>query len=208
MVQDDTNISRYFNKKSKKMVKEHDKKGIPQSMKYQIDDIMSYNVGSAFDVGSGPGTLLINLFELGLNKGYGIDLSPSMNNYATERLITSGIDKNAFEIYEGSFLELDANITPEAISLHRVICCHPDRQGMIAKSISYKPKVITLTIPRDTPLHRLFFLILKLSAKVFSRLSIYNHRIHTIQAQLLDSGYSLSTENKSFIWTTLTFIKD
>jgi len=199
-----TNISNFFDKESKSMKDRHEDEGIPESMQQQVQAIIDAKVGTALDVGSGPGSLLLELLRGGTDKVIGLDLSADMNKVAHDR-----VEKEEFSdrvtLYEGSFLDLTIAEQPEAVSLHRVLCCHPDREGMLRQSVSYKPSIITLSIPREWKLFRLSVAMLGVVAKIKKSFRPYIHSQKSVDTQLLSEGYQLTSRHKGRWWITSTY---
>ncbi|MHA2502490.1 MAG: class I SAM-dependent methyltransferase, partial [Candidatus Kariarchaeaceae archaeon] len=169
-----------------------------------VDAIVEAGSKLALDVGSGPGNLVIELLKGGIPHVIGLDLSEDMNTVAKERLGQEDLsDRVTF--YYGSFLDVDLEENPDAISLHRVLCCHPDREGMLAKSVSYNPEIITLCIPRDWKIVRALLGVVGIIAKLRSSFRPFVHTQQSINTQLASDGYGLISQHKGFWWVTSTY---
>jgi len=180
--------------------------GIPDSMKYQIDALVDNEVKLVLDIGSGPGELLITAIAKGVDQGIGLDLSPEMVKTAEKRLKSTPY-QNKIEFHCENFLEKELAIKPEAISLHRVICCHPNRQQMLQQSITYQPKIITLTIPRQWLLLRVLVGIYSVISRVTGSFRPYIHNQKQIDQQLQQAGYQIQSRQKGWVWVTTTYQK-
>ncbi|OLS29352.1 MAG: hypothetical protein HeimC2_00770 [Candidatus Heimdallarchaeota archaeon LC_2] len=197
-------ISRFFDDESVSFAKKHDEKGVPWSAQAQIDDIVLSGAKTAIDVGSGPGSVMKGMIEGGLDHVAGVDLSDDMNKLALERLEYANIDASKYSITNESFLSLEHQKV-DAISLHRVLCCHPDREGMLDKSISYNPKIISLTVPRPWLLMKLVIKIYAFFAKRKGNFHPYGHSQKGIDNQLLNNKYEIIARKKGFAWVQTTY---
>lgn len=206
MTQEEDNIGRFFDAEGKNMVKKHEEDGIPGSAKIQVDAIIASKSKKALDVGSGPGSVLIGLLEGGVDEVIGVDLSEEMIKLSKDRISSRDLEERVTH-YNGSFLEYDLEDDVDAISLHRVLCCHPDREGMLDKAMSVNPKAITLTVPRDWKIARMIVGVLNILAKKFDKFSPYYHAQKNIDKQILDQGYQIVNQNKGKIWVTTSYSK-
>ncbi|MHA1975905.1 MAG: class I SAM-dependent methyltransferase [Candidatus Hodarchaeales archaeon] len=196
-------IGRVFDKLSSMFIRK-DKKGIENSALHHIDMILQHKeeISTVIDVGSGAGGLMISLLEEGFDCIIGVDLSSKLSHEARDRINTLGLSERA-KVIEGSFLSLKEEST-DAISMHASMCCYPDSDAMLNKSVSLTPKVITITIPRDRLIFRFGLGIIK----IFQLMKFFHiHRIKDIDYKLLSSNYELSNIKNSFVWTTRTYLE-
>ena len=196
-------IGRVFDRLSSMFIRK-DKRGIENSALHHVDMILQYKeeISTVIDVGSGAGGLMINLLEEGFECVIGVELSSKLSNEARNRIKAMGLTDRS-KIIEGSFLSLKEK-SSDAISLHASMCCHPDSEAMLTKSVSLTPKVITLTIPRDRILFRSGLRLIK----IFQLIKFFHiHRIKDVDSKLLSSNYVISDVKNTFIWTTRTYLE-
>lgn len=196
-------ISSFFDSESSAMIERHEKNGIPESARIQVQDIIHAGAKSVVDVGSGPGSVLIELLDQGVQSGVGIDLSPEMNRIARQRLKDRGYEERV-QICEGSFLEQELETT-EAISLHRVLCCHPNREGMLQQASRLRPQTISLTVPRDWKALRLLVGLYGLVARITGSFRPFIHPQKRIDQQLQAMDYQVQNRHKGLMWVTTTY---
>lgn len=197
-------ITSFFNDESKDMWERHEEDGIPKSMKQQVKSIINAQPDLVLDVGSGPGSLIIQLLEQGVDSAIGLDLSDSMNDIALRRLKQRNWEDKV-KLLKGDFLTTDIDKTPDAISLHRVLCCHPDRNAMLQKSVTYQPKTITVTIPRDWKILRMVVGIIGLIAKFTDSFRPYIHSQKSVDEKMTKLGYYKENQEKDWWWVTTTY---
>lgn len=197
-------IKSFFNAESKSMASRHDNKGIPSTAQAQVDDILSTEAKIVIDVGSGPGSVMIKLLGGDVEHVYGVELSDKMNEIAKERIENEDIDPSRYSLTNQSFLDLEQKQV-DAVSLHRVLCCHPDREGMLNKSISYKPHIVTLTVPRPWLFMRFVIKIFAIFAKRSGNFHPYGHSQEGIDKQMLENNYSVKSRKKGFFWVQTSY---
>ncbi len=68
----------------------------------------------------------------------------------THRTLNTYLDVITASIFEGDFMTLDERIDNADICLlDKVVCCYPDAQGLVQKSLAKTKQVYGLTYPRD-----------------------------------------------------------
>lgn len=197
-------IAGFFDNEGSGMLKRQLDNGIPKSAELHISSIAENNTKVAIDVGSGPGSIVLGLLENGVQRVIGVDLSDEMCKIAKERISEKRLDSRS-EIIKGSFLEIDQPKDLDAISLHRVLCCHPDRELMLEKSMENMPKTISITIPRSWLVGRILMGFVGLFARLFNTFRPYIHSQKVIDNQLQERGYSKVNEYKTFVWVTSVY---
>jgi magnesium-protoporphyrin O-methyltransferase len=204
---EDDIIRRLFDKEAYKYAAEDDKE-LKSTAKHQIEMIIANKpeIQTALDVGSGTGGVMVSLLEKGIKKVYGVDLSTKMVSMARQRLAKHNF-KEMSEVIDGNFLAIDHPDQSDAVSMHRVLCCYPDRKEMLEKTLEMNPVLITLTVPRDD---RWFIKIaqgfLVVIRKLLPNLPLgYIHSLREIDRQLNLAGFQVINSKKERFWVTKTF---
>ena len=196
-------ISNTFNSQSGHFDKQ-DTKGLGKTAEEHVKQITKNKYHTAIDVGSGTGGILEGLLDNQLDFVYGVDLAPKMIKLAQQRLEKKGYTEKS-KIENISFLDYSFEKDLDAVSLHRVLCCHPDRQAMLDKAISGNPKLIVLTIPRRWFFMRIALKLVSVLRKIKPGFRPYLHSYKQIDQQLQKSNYQLIDTFKTFIWVTKTY---
>lgn len=200
-------ISSFFDRESRSMIERHETKGIPASAKKHVEAIVQAKAKTALDVGSGPGSIALELLKSGVPKVMGIDLSPKMNEIAMERLKNKGYDETQFSFSAGSFIDLTVEEPIDAVSVHRVMCCHPEGKRIAEKSTDLKPKIIVNTMPRDWKLLKAILAPIGWLAGKRGAFRPYVHSQKEIDQTFERSGYRLKEREKSIMWVTSVYEK-
>ncbi len=200
-------ICKCFNSNSISTMRRHDGRDISITERRHVNQINSMGAKSALDVGSGSGSILLELLKSGIDKVIGVDLSPKINELARIRIQKQGFSPEIFIIHDGSFLDL-VPIDVDAISLHRVLCCHPDRLAMLEQSIAHNPKILTITIPRTWLIFRFLVASHSLIARITNGFRTFIHSKKSIDQQLINAGYKITSRNRGWIWITTSYIKE
>ncbi len=199
-------IGRFFSKEASGWGERHDDKGIPASAKLHVDAVIENNSESVIDVGAGPATVLLKMIEGGVKEGTAVDLSEEMCREAERRVRENSLEDRV-RVVKGSFLEVEVPVS-DAVSLHRVLCCHPDREGMIERALMADPSLVVITIPRSfAPLRLLVNLIIGIKELFSKGFRPYIHKESEVIAQMQDKGFNLEKRTTKGPWVTLVFKK-
>lgn len=199
-------IKNFFNKRSPTFDK-NDSKPLKGSDKLHVEFISKHGSKTACDVGFGAGGIVNGLLEEGLDFVYGFELTEDMVPLAKERLKKNNfLDKS--QLMVGSYLDADPNLEFDALSMHFVLCCHPDRDGFLKKSVSYNPNLIVISIPRDRLLFKPILSAFVLIRKIKKGFRPYLHSVKEIDAYMAKHQYKLKEVKNRFASTTRTYVKE
>ena len=131
--------------------KRFEKKGFEASQKQLLAGLeqVGYRGATLLDIGCGVGHLHQSLLENGAHAAAGIDLAPKMLSEARGWAEERGLGDRVNYI-EGDFMELDENIeTADVCLLDKVVCCYPDAQGLVQRSLAKTGRTYALIYPRN-----------------------------------------------------------
>lgn len=100
---------------------------------------------TVLDVGCGIGDLAIETVARGATSATGFDLSPRAIGYARELAATRGVaDRTTFDVGDGSSVPLPP---VDVVVLNRVVCCYPNADGLLDRTLHAAGSVFALTAP-------------------------------------------------------------
>jgi magnesium-protoporphyrin O-methyltransferase len=110
---------------------------------------VGYGGARVLEIGCGVGHLHQTLLERGAADAVGIDLSPKMLEEAAAWAAERGLGARTRYI-EGDFMTLEDEVEPADLTiLDRVICCYPDAEGLLRRSLAKTGRAYALVYPRD-----------------------------------------------------------
>ncbi|HET7235439.1 MAG TPA: class I SAM-dependent methyltransferase [Actinomycetota bacterium] len=100
---------------------------------------------SVLDVGCGVGDLATETIRLGAEWATGLDVSSENIALARRLAAERGVaDRTRFEVGNGVIADLPA---ADVVVLNRVVCCYPDADGLVDRSLAATGSVYALTAP-------------------------------------------------------------
>jgi SAM-dependent methyltransferase len=202
--------SKFFSFFARSYRKRFEKKGLEESQKQLLAGLeqIGYSEATLLDIGCGVGHLHLSLLERGAGAAAGIDLSPKMLSEAKKWAEERGHGDNVNYI-EGDFMEIDGDVAAADVCLlDKVVCCYPDAQGLINKSIAKTRRTYALTYPRD----RWF---VRLGTRVWNSMfwiarSDFRSFVHDpiqIENWIADYGLEKRFEDHTTAWLTQIYVR-
>jgi len=101
------------------------------------------------EIGCGVGYLHQVMLERGAARAYGVDLAPRMLDEARALARERGL-ADRVRYREGDFMDLAPEVAPyEVTLLDRVICCYPDAEGLLGRTLERTERMLGLVYPRN-----------------------------------------------------------
>jgi magnesium-protoporphyrin O-methyltransferase len=131
--------------------------GFEHTQRHLIEGIRAGGVVGAdlLEIGCGPGYLHRALLNAGAARATGIDLSERMLTIARKESHADGVASRV-DYRQGDFTVVADQITDaDVVILDKVICCYPDWERLVERSLEKSRRLYAFTIPRDRALTRL-----------------------------------------------------
>ncbi|MFW2439774.1 MAG: class I SAM-dependent methyltransferase [Arenicellales bacterium] len=187
-----------------------EKKGFEPSQKQLLEGLekAGYMNAKILEIGSGVGHLHQTLLEQGAKSATGIDLASKMISEAQKWADERGLaDRTSY--IEGDFMEIaEAAMDADITVLDKVVCCYPDADGLVHKSLDRTNRVYALTYPRNRWYVRM---VMGMTAWVMktmrSDFRSYVHDPELIERWINDAGFNKVYQNNNLVWLTQVYVK-
>jgi magnesium-protoporphyrin O-methyltransferase len=201
---------RLFSRFARRYRKRYEKKGFEPSQRQLLEGIRHAGIGGArlLEIGCGVGALHQRLIEDGALSALGIDLSERMLNEARDAARVHGlVDRTEYQ--QGDFVEVTDSVEPADVTiLDKVICCYPDAEGLVQKSLARTRRVYAYTIPRNRWITRIGAELLAVGLRLLgSRFRSYVHDPRQVEAWVRAEGFEKRYANNTFIWMTEVYVR-
>lgn len=202
--------NRIFSFFAKRYRKRFAKSGFEASQQQLLQGltVAGYQDMTLLEVGCGVGHLHQTLLERGAQSAVGIELAEQMiveaRNWAEQRELGQRT-----HYIQGDFMEISDSLeSADNVILDKVICCYPDADGLVHRSLDKSQQVYAITIPRDrwyiSIAIGLGALIMKLLGSDFRP---YLHSPEQIEAWITAKGYKKIFQRHTFIWLSQVYQK-
>ena len=163
---------------------------------------------SLLEIGCGRDYLHRALLRLGASRATGVDLSAGMLATARAGAQAEGLAERTVYV-QGDFTHM-ADEIPEAdvVVLDKVICCYPDWESLVDRSLLKTRHLYAFTIPRDRALTRAGLQAMRWGLQGIG--CCYQPFIHDaaqIDARILAGGFRRTYEARTAGWLTRVYAR-
>ncbi|MEA3276977.1 MAG: class I SAM-dependent methyltransferase [Pseudomonadota bacterium] len=160
------------------------------------------------EVGCGPGYLHRALLRSGATRATGVDLSAGMLAIARVEAEADGLHEQT-DYLHGDFTQI-ADEVPDAdvVILDKVVCCYPDWESLVDRSLGKTRRLYALTFPRDRVLTRAGIRAMRWGLGIVN--CCYRPYIHdpaAIQARIEASGFRRVYAARTMTWLTQVYVR-
>jgi magnesium-protoporphyrin O-methyltransferase len=112
---------------------------------------------TVLEIGGGVGELQLELLKRGAASAVNLELSPAYDVEARRLLREAGIEPGRVERRVHDIATDPDGVEPaDVVVLHRVVCCYPDFEGLLAAAASHARRLLVFSHPRRNPGSRAF----------------------------------------------------
>jgi SAM-dependent methyltransferase len=202
--------SRFFSRQARGYRKRLEKKGLEPSQRQLVEGLAraGFQDASILEIGSGVGNLHQTLLEQGAATAVGIDLADRMieeaEHWADERKL-----RDRTRYLQGDFMEIDGQLEQADVTLlDKVVCCYPDADGLIHRSLAKTTRVYGLTYPLDRWYTRAAIGLMAVVMRIIrSDFRPYVHSPGAIESWIAKTGFEKDYENTNLFWLTQIYVR-
>ena len=104
---------------------------------------------TVLDIGSGIGTLTVELLKAGAATATCVDMSAASQAVGAEAARQQGL-ADRIRWVEADFVTIAASLPPaDVVALDRVICCYPTYRSLLQEAAAHSRHFLALSYPRD-----------------------------------------------------------
>jgi magnesium-protoporphyrin O-methyltransferase len=185
-----------------------EKKGFENSQKNLVEGLkqVGFDNATLLEIGCGVGYLHQSLLEQGALTAVGIDLAPKMlseaEGRAAERQLTGRVS-----YLEGDFLEIGGRASEADVCiLDKVVCCYPDAEMLLQKSLAKTKHTYALTYPRDRWFVRLWTRLWNSMLWVLrSGFRTFVHDPGQVERWIVETGFDKRYEATTTAWVSQVY---
>lgn len=197
-------------KTAKKDLRRYLRRGPNKSTRLLLNEIRNDNIkgDSLLDIGGGIGSIQLELFPFGLHHSVNVDASSAYQQVSGQEAQKRGYTEHV-EYYHGDFTEIASTLAPaDIVTLDRVICCYPDVDKLLDKSLQKADKLYGVVFPRKNIFTRigvrlgnLWFQIRK------SDFRTYLHPFQKVDGTIQRHGFRQISHHQTILWNIMLYKK-
>jgi predicted RNA methylase len=142
---------------ARRAAKRYRKRGVDKTARQMIAFLEQRGIDGAtvLEVGGGVGEIHLELLKRGARHAVNLELSPAYDQEAHKLLREAGLedraDRRLLDIAAGE----DRIAPADIVVLHRVVCCYPDYERLLAAVAEHAQRLVVFSYPRRNAISRL-----------------------------------------------------
>jgi len=201
---------RLFSRVARLYSRRYRRAGLEPCQRHLVEGLQRAGIAGAtlLEIGSGVGYLHQHLLEAGAARALGVDLAERMIAEARAQAERRGLATRV-DYLVGDFVAIADSVNNADVTLlDKVICCYPDAETLVRKSLAKTRRVYAFTLPRDRWYTRagatLMAAVLRL---IGSRFRPYVHDPRRVEAWVRGAGFRKQYENQTPVWLTQVYVR-
>jgi 2-polyprenyl-3-methyl-5-hydroxy-6-metoxy-1,4-benzoquinol methylase len=199
---------RFFNQRfARRLANRYRKRGLDTTAQKMVEFLRELGIqgASVLEIGGGVGEIQIELLKLGAARAQNLELSPAYEQQARTLAGQAGVQGRLdWRIHD---LAEDPGGEPaDLVILHRVVCCYPDYQRLLAAAADRTRRALVFSYPPRNLLFRAFYGVFNLVMRLtHSSFRGFAHPPGAMLAALEDHGLRRRVQRRSRIWQIAGF---
>lgn len=156
---------------------------------------------SLLDIGGGIGAIQHELAAAGVGKVTAVDASPAYME-ASRQIADQHNYLDRVEYHTGDFIDIAADLSEaDIVTLDKVVCCYPDMETLVAKSVQLARRYYGLVLPRESWLVRIVQSVINLVTRLRRvPFQMYNHSHEQLERLLNTGGFEEISNTQDIFW--------
>jgi hypothetical protein len=128
------------------------RKGLDRTARRMVDFLVERGVGglSVLEVGGGVGAIQLELLKAGAARAVNLELSPAYEGPAAELAREARVEARRELRVVDVAADPDAVEAADIVILHRVVCCYPEADRLVAVAADHARRALVLSYPPRT----------------------------------------------------------
>jgi SAM-dependent methyltransferase len=192
-------------------VRRYANKGLVASARWVCERLYSAGVTgrTVLEIGGGIGDLQIELLQAGAARATNVELVDTYET-AAGRLIARHRFERRIDRRTGDFA-VDADAVPSAdiVVMHRVVCCYPDPDTLVAAACRHSTDRVAITVPRESWWVKLGFATMNAWFRV-RRIGFraYVHPLGRMIGVAETHRFQVRDEQRGRMWTSMLLARE
>jgi 2-polyprenyl-3-methyl-5-hydroxy-6-metoxy-1,4-benzoquinol methylase len=160
---------RFFGKRfAQRLAKKYRKRGLDKTAREMADFLRGRGIEGAtvLEIGGGVGEIEIELLKAGAARAENLELSSAYEKeartLAEEATVGERVDWRIHDIAE----DPDAVEPADIVVMHRVVCCYPDYERLLAAAAEHARRALVFSYPPRNALSRIFYGVFNLAMRL------------------------------------------
>jgi 16S rRNA G966 N2-methylase RsmD len=193
---------------AKRVARTYRKRGLDPTQSRMVSFLIEHGItnASVLEIGGGVGELQIELLSHGAREATNLEISRNYEAEAATLLVQSGMAARVKRRLVDIAQSPDEVEPADVVVLHRVVCCYPDYQRLLAAAAGHATRILVFSYPPRNYFSRMIIS----SENLFQRLrgSDFRSFVHVPAAMIKAAeaqGMSVSYRYRGLSWCIVGF---
>jgi hypothetical protein len=195
---------RFFNRRfARRLANRYRKRGLDPTAQTMVQFLRQLGIEGAtvLEIGGGVGEIQVELLQLGAARAQNLELSGAYQQPARTLAAQAGVQERLDWRIHDLAQDPGAVAPADLVVLHRVVCCYPDYDRLLAAAADHARRALVFSYPPRNPLSHAFYgvfnLVMRLTRSSFRG---FAHPPAAMLAVLEDHGLRPTYQRRSRIW--------
>jgi SAM-dependent methyltransferase len=195
---------RLFNQRfARRLANRYSKRGLDRTGRTMVEFLRQLGIegASVLEIGGGVGELEIELLKAGAARAQNLALSPAYEQEARKLARRAGVQGRLDWRIHDLAQDPAAVESADLVVLHRVVCCYPDYERLLAAAADHARRALVFSYPPRNPLSRGFYgvfnLVMQLTRSSFRG---FAHPPGAMLGVLKDHGLHPTFQRRNLVW--------
>jgi len=179
------------------------KRGLNRTAQRVVDFLEQRGIegASVLEIGGGVGEIQIELLRRGADRALNLELSPAYDDEAARLLREAGLEERVERRLHDIAAD-PAGVEPaDAVVLHRVVCCYPDYERLLAAVAGHARRLVVFSYPPRNGFSRAFLGAQNLFFRVRGdEFRAFAHPPAAMLGVLEERGFRQTYAGNSLVW--------
>jgi 16S rRNA G966 N2-methylase RsmD len=193
---------------ARRLARRYRRRGLDRTRRRIVEFLSAHGLEGAtvLEIGGGIGEVHLELLRRGARLATNLEISTSYEAEAARLLAGSGLGDRVTRRFLDIASEPDQVEPADVVVLHRVVCCYPDYERLLAAAASHARRVLVFSHPPRTPVTRLSFAFDNLVRRL--RRNDFRAFVHPPKAMVAvveSQGMAVRYRRRGLSWTVMGF---
>jgi 16S rRNA G966 N2-methylase RsmD len=134
---------------ARRMAKRYRKRGLDKTERQMVAFLEERGIEGAtvLEVGGGVGEIQLELLKRGAARSVNLELSAAYDDEARRLVAEAGLEGRVERRLHDIAVDPDAIEAADVVVLHRVVCCYPDYQRLLAVCAAHAQRLLVFSYP-------------------------------------------------------------
>jgi 16S rRNA G966 N2-methylase RsmD len=156
---------------ARRVARRYRRRGLDRTARAIVEFVESRGLEGAtvLEVGGGVGEIQIELLKRGAARATNLELSPAYDGEAAELARAAGVEERVVRRLHDIAVDPGAVEPADVVVLHRVVCCYPDYERLLAAAADHAGRVLVFSHPPRNAISRAIVGVQNLGLRVRGR---------------------------------------